>query len=41
MALGERLVAQIKREFLAEWSVLLAGTEVLAVDGEAVTEAQP
>jgi hypothetical protein len=34
-ALGERLVAQIKREFLAEWCVLLRDSEVLAVDGEA------
>lgn len=34
-ALGERLVAQIKQEFLAGWSALIRGTEVLAVAGEA------
>jgi hypothetical protein len=34
-ALGDRLVAQIKKEFLAEWSVLMQGTEILAADGEA------
>jgi hypothetical protein len=33
-ALGERLVAQIRKEFLAEWSVLMRGTEVLARAGE-------
>ncbi|MGZ4735705.1 MAG: hypothetical protein ACXV8R_08870 [Acidimicrobiia bacterium] len=34
-ALGDRLVAQIKQEFLAEWSVLMRGTELLAVAGDA------
>jgi hypothetical protein len=34
-ALGERLVAQIRKEFLAEWSVLMRGTEVLAAEGDA------
>lgn len=34
-ALGERLVAQIRQEFLAEWSVLLRDTVVLATAGEA------
>jgi hypothetical protein len=32
-ALGTRLVEQIAREFLAEWCVLLRGTEVLAAAG--------
>jgi hypothetical protein len=32
-ALGSRLVEQITREFLAEWCVLLRGTEVLAAAG--------
>ena len=34
-ALGERLVAQTRREFLAEWSALVAGGALLAVAGEA------
>jgi hypothetical protein len=34
-ALGAQLVEQIRREFLAEWSVLIRGTEVLAMAGEA------
>jgi hypothetical protein len=34
-ALGEQLVAQTRREFLAEWSALVRATEVLATAGEA------
>ncbi len=34
-ALGERLVAQTRREFLAEWSALIADGALLAVAGEA------
>ncbi len=35
VALGDRLVAHIKKEFLAEWSALLHGTELLAAAGAA------
>ena len=34
-ALGARLVGQIRREFLAEWTVLLRGSALLASEGEA------
>lgn len=34
-ALGERLVAQTRREFLAEWSTLLRAGDLVAADGEA------
>jgi hypothetical protein len=33
-ALGSRLVEQIRKEFLAEWCVLLRGTDVLAAAGD-------
>jgi hypothetical protein len=39
-ALGDRLVAQIKKEFLAEWSVLMRGSETLAVAGDAPAPGQ-
>jgi hypothetical protein len=34
-ALGERLVAQTRREFLAEWSALIHANELLAAHGDA------
>jgi hypothetical protein len=40
VALGEQLVSQTRREFLAEWSALVRGTDVLAASGEAPTADQ-
>jgi hypothetical protein len=39
-ALGERLVAQTREEFLAEWAALVRGDELLAASGDAPTPHQ-